>query len=94
MVKNPCASARDSGLIPEPGRSPGVGNGNPLQYSCLENPMDREAWLATVHGVATSRTCLRAYTTTTREALDTYEHLPEISSLTKAESLEDNLKKT
>ena len=56
--------------------------------------MDREAWLATVHGVATSRTCLRAYTTTTREALDTYEHLPEISSLTKAESLEDNLKKT
>ena len=39
--------------IPELGRSPGEGNGNPLQYSCLENPMDRAAWWATVHGVAT-----------------------------------------
>ena len=38
------------GLIPESGRSPGEGNGNPLQYSCLENPMDRRAWQATVHG--------------------------------------------
>ena len=41
----------DAGLIPESGRSPGGGNGNPLQYSCLENPMDRGAWWATVHGV-------------------------------------------
>ena len=40
----------DAGLIPGPGRSPGGGNGNPLQYSCLENPMDRGAWQATVHG--------------------------------------------
>ena len=40
------------GLIPGLGRSPGEGNGNPLQYSCLENPMDKEAWQATVHGVA------------------------------------------
>ena len=45
-------NARDPGLIPGSGRSPGEGNGNPLQYSCLENPMDRGAWLATVHGVA------------------------------------------
>ena len=55
MVKNPPANARDirdSGLIPGSGRSPGGGKGNPLQYSCLENSMDRAAWQATVHGVA------------------------------------------
>ena len=44
--------ARDAGLIHELGRSPGGGNGNPLQYFCLENPMDRGAWEATVYGVA------------------------------------------
>ena len=48
----------DLGLIPGSGRSPGEGNGNPLQYSCLENPMDGGAWWATVHGVAKSRTPL------------------------------------
>ena len=47
---------RDPGLIPGLGRSPGEGNGNPLQYACLENFMDRGAWQATVHGVAESRT--------------------------------------
>ena len=46
----------DLGWIPGSGRSPGKGNGNPLQYSCLENPMDGGAWWATVHGVAKSRT--------------------------------------
>ena len=54
VIKNPSANAgdiRDTGLIPGSGRSPGKGNGNPLQYSCLENPMDRRAWWATVHGV-------------------------------------------
>ena len=54
VVKNPPASgrdARDMGSIPESGRSPGEGNGNSLQYSCLGNPMDRGAWGATVHGV-------------------------------------------
>ena len=53
MVKNLPASAgdiRDVGLIPGSVRSPGKGNGNPLQYSCLGNPMDRGAWQATVHG--------------------------------------------
>ena len=57
VVKNLPASAgdiRDSGSVPGLGRSPGGGNGNPLQYSCLENPMDRGAWRATVHGVAKS----------------------------------------
>ena len=43
-------NARDLGSIPGSGRSPGEGNGNPLQYSCLENPMDKGAWQATVHG--------------------------------------------
>ena len=47
---------RDVGLIPGWGRSPGEGGGNPLQYSCLENPMDRGAWWAAVHGVTKSRT--------------------------------------
>ena len=46
VVKNPPANAGDVGLIPGLGRSPGEGNGNPLQYSCLENPMDRGAWQA------------------------------------------------
>ena len=56
------SNAGDPGLIPGLGRSPGEGNGNPLQYSCLENPMDRGAWQATVRGVAKSRTRLRGFT--------------------------------
>ena len=52
MVKNLPVNAEDEGSIPGSGISPGEGNGNPLQYSCLENPMDRGAWWATVHGVA------------------------------------------
>ena len=58
-VKNPPASARDvkdAGSIPGSGRSPEEGNSNPLQYSCLANPMDRGAWWAIVHGVAESDT--------------------------------------
>ena len=54
--KESACNAGDPGSTPGLGRSPGEGNGNPLQYSCLENPMDREAWQATVHGVAKSRT--------------------------------------
>ena len=53
--KESACNAGDLGLIPRLGRSPGEGNGYPLQYSCLENPMDRGAWWATVHGVAKSR---------------------------------------
>ena len=52
----------DLGLIPGSGRSAGEGNGNPLQYYCLENPMDRGAWQATVHGVAKSWTRLSNFT--------------------------------
>ena len=55
-VKNLPANARDAGSIPESGRSPGGRNGNPLQCSCLENPMDRRVWRDTVHGVAGSDT--------------------------------------
>ena len=57
-VKVPVCNAGDLGLIPGSGRFPGEGNGNPLQYSCLENPMDRGAWWATVHGVTKCRTRL------------------------------------
>ena len=59
MVKNPPANARDvrdGGSIPGSGRSAGGGHGNPLQYSCLENSMDRGAWQATSHGFAKSQT--------------------------------------
>ena len=50
VVKNPLANAGDAGSILGSGRSPGEGNGNPLQYSCLENPLDREVWWAIIHG--------------------------------------------
>ena len=72
MVKNLSANSgdtRDVGLIPRSGRFPGGGNDSPLQYSCLENFMDRGAWWATVHGVSKSRTQLsmhRTYTGSTR----------------------------
>ena len=52
VIKNLPANEGDVGLIPGSGRSPGEGNGNPLQYSCLGNPMDRGAWRGTVHRVA------------------------------------------
>ena len=58
-VKNSSANVGDMGSIPELGRSPGEGNGNPLQYSCLGHPMDRGAWQATVYGVEKSQTRLR-----------------------------------
>ena len=61
VLKNLPANAgdvRDTGLIPGWGRSPGEGNGNPLQYSCLENSLDRGAWWATVHGATQSLTRL------------------------------------
>ena len=54
MVKNPPANAGEVSLIPGWGRCPGEGNGNPLQYSCQENPMDRGVWQAIVHGVTKS----------------------------------------
>ena len=68
MVKNPYDNAGDSGYagpIPELGRSPGGGNGNPLQYSCQLNPMDRGAWWVMVHGVTRSQMLLSTHIPTT-----------------------------
>ena len=64
MVKNPLANAgntRDLGLIPGLRRSPGVGNGNSVQYSCQENSMERETWQAKVHGVTKHQTQLNTH---------------------------------
>ena len=66
--------ARDSGSIPGTGRSPGEGNGNPLQYSCLENSMDRGAWWATVHGIAKSWTQLSTMLARACARTDTHTH--------------------
>ena len=63
--KDYACNTGDLGLIPGLGRSPGEGNGNPLQYSCLENPIDRRAWGAAAHGVAKSRTQLSNWTEVT-----------------------------
>ena len=73
MVKNLPANARDmrdSGAIPGSGRAPGGGHGNPLQFSCLENPMDRRASQAIVHGVTKSWTQLKPISTHIQEALE------------------------
>ena len=84
VEKNPPANAgdiRDVGLIPGSGRSLGRGHGNPLQYSCLENPMDGGAWQATVHRVAQSQTQLKRLSTHATNTL----HLcvfPAVSPLT------------
>ena len=71
MVKNMLAHAGDVGPIPGPGRSPGEGNGNTLQYSCLENPMDRGAQWATVHRVAKSWTELKVLNIGIHTGIDT-----------------------
>jgi len=63
VVNNPPVNAGDAGSIPASGISSGEGNGNPLQYSCLGNPMDRGTWQAIFHGVAKSRTQLSNSTT-------------------------------
>ena len=73
VVKNPPANAedtRDAGSISELGRSPGARHGNPLQYSCLENPMDRETWRATVHRVTQNWTKLNMHTGSQRVGHD------------------------
>ena len=67
VVKNPSANARDMGSILGSGRSSGGGNGNPLPYSCLEKPMYRGAWRATVHGAAKSWTPLKQLSSSSTE---------------------------
>ena len=85
VVKESTSQAGDVGLIPEWGRSPGEGNGNPLQYSCLENAMDRGAWWAVVHGVTKSRTWLsvRAHTHPARSQDLDHGRSPEFKSESK-----------
>ena len=84
VVKNPPANAgdiRDTGLIPELGRSPREGNGNPPQDSCLENSMDRGAWQATVQRVAKSQTRLKQL------SMNNYTHI-NLSKLTNSQKMQ------
>ena len=69
QVKASACKAGDTGSIPGLGRSLGEGNGNPLQYSCLENPRDREAWWAAVSGVSQSRTRLKQLSSSSSRGL-------------------------
>ena len=77
VVKNPPANAADSSLIIVLGRSPGEGNGYLLQYSCLDNSIDRRVWRATVHGVTKSQTQLSNSQTQTHIYIHTYTHTYE-----------------
>ena len=74
--KESACNTGDLGSIPRLGRSPGVGNGNPLQYSCLENPMERGGWWATVHGVT------KSWTRLSRHA-HTHTHTPHFEAKRK-----------
>ena len=76
-VKASACNTGDLVSIPGLGRSPREGNGNPLQYSCLENPMDRGAWWATGNGVTKSRTPLSEFTFTVRSRIHTSPYLPK-----------------
>ena len=80
VIKNLLGNARDAGLIPWSGISPGKGNGNPLQYPCLGNPMDRGVWQATVLGVTKSHTWLSNYTTTSAEVWQVLSQVSEIQN--------------
>ena len=82
VVKNPPVNEgdiRDMGLIPGSGRSLGGGIGNPLQYSCLENPMDRKAWQAAVHRFTSSQTRRKQLSMHSRDRLSKADCLPSVS---------------
>ena len=76
--KEPACNVGDSGSIPGSGISPGEGNGNPLQYSCLENPLNRRAWWATVHGVAKSQTQLSNKHNTIRQSQTNFLQMEKV----------------
>ena len=88
MVKLPAYNAGDPGSIPGSGRSPGEGNGNPLQYPCLENPMDRVAWWATVHGVTKNRTQLSNFTSLARSIAGAYPITSDVTEQNEGLQLE------
>ena len=75
VVKNPSANEGEANSVPGLGRCPGGGNGNPLQYSCLENPMDRGALHTTVHGVAKSQTRLKQLSTHACSQANRWQHI-------------------
>ena len=93
VVKNPPANIGDVRLMPESGRSPGEGNGNPLQYSCLGNPMDKGAWWATVHRVTKRQrglsdwACRRVYKTVPWKQILDLNTLDEKLEKLRADSL-------
>ena len=92
MIKNPPANAggtRDVGSVPALGRSPGEGHGNPLQYSCLENPMDRGAWWVTIHGVEKSRAQMKQFSIVA--CVSSAKKMPTDSSRTLVEKKKLNL---
>ena len=82
-VKVSACNMGNLGSIPGSGRYPGERNGNPLQDSCLENPMDREAWWATVRGVAKSWTCLSAFTHSLKQSQSSLTKIKHSRFLTK-----------
>ena len=81
VVKNPPTNTGDTGSIPGSGRFSGEGNGNPFQYSCLGNPMDRGAWGATVHGITKSRTWL----STIHKWKDTYNWIRKVNNQNRSD---------
>ena len=87
LLTRPCPAVFRPGSIPGSGRSPGEGNGNPLQYSCLENPMDAGSWWATLHGVTKSRTGLSEFTFTFFMTLSTDSVGPAFCALPRSEQL-------
>ena len=92
--KESACNAGNLGSVPVLGRSPGGGNGNLLQYSCLENPMDSEAWWATVHGGHKSQTRLSNETTTTTTTITALQEQPMRMSALASSRIIDNKVKT
>ena len=78
VVKNMPSNARDAGSVPGLGRCPGEGNGNPLQYSCLGNPMDRGAWQVTVHGVAKESDMTEQVNNNNNVEMNSFGNVPQV----------------
>ena len=92
VMKNPPASTGDAGSIPGLGGSPGGGNGNPLQYSCLGNPMDRGAWWATVHGITKESDTMKDKSPHTHTHSCPLTHLPLDFPISRSQLNQQRLK--